>query len=207
MRSVLIYGNARFNGAETLTFDNVHFSAFNTRDLISADSTGSLERYAHNVTIQNCSFEGDDGVDVVGLRLRQAYNVTIKNCTTKKLHSLGQITAVNGLTIEDVTINGNSGLNLLTSCQNVNIKNTTINATEADGYGIRMDAGNANEVNLENSTITAYEPVVFRKASSAFKFNFVGSNTLNKGGDYHIVVASGVCPTLTGADGFDIKLP
>ena len=73
--------------------------------------------------------------------------------------------------------------------------------------GIRMDAGNANEVNLENSTITAYEPVVFRKASSAFKFNFVGLNTLNKGGDYHIVVASGVCPTLTGADGFDIKLP
>ncbi len=207
LRSVFIHGNARFNGAETLTFDNVHFSAFDTRDLISANSTGSVERYAHNVTIQNCSFEGDDGVDVVGLRLRQAYNVTIKDCTTKKLHSLGQITAVNGLTIEDVTIDGNSGLNLLTSCQNVNIKNTTINATEADGYGIRMDAGNANEVNLENSTITAYEPVVFRKASSAFKFNFVGLNTLNKGGDYHIVVASGVCPTLTGADGFDIKLP
>ncbi len=207
LRSVLIHGNARFDGAETLTFDNVHFSAFDTRDLISADSTGSVERYAHNVTIQNCSFEGDDGVDVVGLRLRQAYNVTIKDCTTKKLHSLGQITAVNGLTIEDVTIDGNSGLNLLTSCQNVNIKNTTINATKADGYGIRMDAGNANEVNLENSTITAYEPVVFRKASSAFKFNFVGLNTLNKGGDYHIVVASGVCPTLTGADGFDIKLP
>lgn len=207
LRNLHIHGNARHDGAETLTIDNVHFSAFSDRDLIYADKTGSVERYAHNITIQNCSFEGDDNVVVVGMRLRQAYNVTIKDCTTKKLHSLGQITSVDGLTVDNVTINGLTGINLLTSCKNVNIKNSTINATEADGFAIRMDAGNANTVNVENSTFTAYEPIVFRSASANFKFNLVGKNTLNKGGDYHIVVKSGVCPTLSGAEGLDIKLP
>ena len=206
-KTLYIHGNARHNGAETLTFDGFTFNSFADRDIISSNETGSVERYAHNVTFQNCSFNGDDGVEVIGLRLRQAYNITIKNCTATKLHSLGQLASMNGLTIENVTVEAGSGLNLLNSCANVNIINSNITATEDDGYGIRMDAGNANEVNVKDCVITAYEPVVFRKAVEAFKFNFVGLNTINKGGDYHIVVKSGVCPTLTGADGFAIKLP
>ena len=206
-RTLYIHGNARANGAETLTIDNLKFSAFATKDLISSNTTESEERYAHNITIKNCTFEGDDNVDVVGLRLRQAYNVKIENCTTKKLHSLGQITAVNGLTIDKVTIDGPRGFNFLTSADKVIIKNTKINATKADGYAIRVDAGNDNTMTVENCEITAYEPLVFRKSAAAFKFNLAGENTINATGDYQIVVADGVAPTMTGVDGLTIKLP
>ena len=197
--TLYIYGNARHDGAETMTFDNIHFSSFATRDLISSDSTASEQRYAHNLTFKNCFFEGDAGIDVVGLRLRQAYNITIENCGTRNLHTLGQLTSITGLTVKNTDVKALSGFNLLTAARNAVFDGVTINATEEDGYGIRVDAAAGGEVTIKNSTITAYEPLVLRKAEAGFVLNMEGENTITANGEYQLVI-NGETPTLNGAD-------
>ena len=197
--TLYIYGNARHDGAETMTFENIHFSSFATRDLISSDSTASEQRYAHNLTFKNCFFEGDAGIDVVGLRLRQAYNITIENCGTRNLHTLGQLTSITGLTVKNTDVKALSGFNLLTAARNAVFDGVTINATEEDGYGIRVDATAGGEVTIKNSTITAYEPLVLRKAEAGFVLNMEGENTITANGEYQLVI-NGETPTLNGAD-------
>lgn len=197
--TLYIYGNARHNGAETMTFDNIHFSSFATRDLISSDSTASEQRYAHNLTFKNCFFEGDAESVVVGLRLRQAYNVTIENCGTRNLHSLGQLASITGLTVKNTEVKALSGFNLLNAARNAVFDGVTINATEENGYGIRVDATAGGDVTIKNSTITADAPLVLRKAEAGFVLNMEGENTITANGEYQLVI-NGETPTLNGAD-------
>ena len=206
-RTLYIHGGPQGNSDETLTLDNIHFSSFSTRDLISSNSAEVIKRYAHNITIQNCFFEGDAGIDVVALRLRQSYNVTIKDCESRNLHSLGQITSIDGLCIDNVKINGLSGINLLNGGDKVYIKNTIVNATESDAYGIRVDALYPQSMVIEGCEINAYEPIVFRKSTSDYKCDFIGENFLNATGSHQIVVKDGTQPTMSGHESFSIKLP
>ena len=200
--TLFIHGNARYEGAETLTIKNVKFNTdADTKDFISSNSTGSVERYAHNVTIENCTFEGSD-VAVVGMRLRQAYNILVKGCEATGIHSLSQNTACSYQKYEKCTVSAGSGINILIS-GNVDVVNCNFTATEDDGYGIRVDAGNANTLNVTGSTIKAYEPVVIRSAKALYKFN-LASSTLNTLSGNHIVV-KGEMPTMTGVDGLTIK--
>ena len=200
--TLFIHGNARYEGAETLTIKNVKFNTdADTKDFISSNSTGSVERYAHNVTIENCTFEGSD-VAVVGMRLRQAYNILVKGCEATGIHSLSQNTACSYQKYEKCTVSAGSGINILTS-GNVDVVNCNFTATEDDGYGIRVDAGYENILNVTGSTIKAYEPVVIRKAQALYKFN-LASSTLNTLSGNHIVV-KGEMPTMTGVDGLTIK--
>ena len=197
--TLYIHGGSRNDGAETMTFENIHFSSFATRDLISSDSTASAERYAHNLTFKNCFFEGDNGIDVVGLRLRQTYNITIENCETRNLHSLGQLTSTYGLTVKNTTVNAFRGFNLLTTAVNTVFDGVTINATKEDGYGIRVDAAAGGDMTIKNSTITAYEPLVLRNAQAGFVLNMEDNNTITANGEYQLVI-NGETPTLNGAD-------
>ena len=197
--TLYIHGGSRSDGAETMTFENIHFSSFATRDLISSNSTASAERYAHNLTFKNCSFEGDNGIDVVGLRLRQTYNITIENCETRNLHSLGQLTSTYGLTVKNTTVNAFRGFNLLTTAVNTVFDGVTIDATKEDGYGIRVDAAAGGDVTIKNSTIIAYEPLVLRNAQAGFVLNMENNNTITANGEYQLVI-NGETPTLNGAD-------
>ena len=197
--TLYIHGGSRNDGAETMTFENIHFSSFATRDLISSDSTASAERYAHNLTFKNCFFEGDNGIDVVGLRFRQTYNITIENCETRNLHSLGQLTSTYGLTVKNTTVNAFRGFNLLTTAVNTVFDGVTINATKEDGYGIRVDAAAGGDMTIKNSTITAYEPLVLRNAQAGFVLNMEDNNTITANGEYQLVI-NGETPTLNGAD-------
>ena len=197
--TLYIHGGSRNDGAETMTFENIHFSSFATRDLISSNSTASAERYAHNLTFKNCFFEGDAECDVVGLRLRQTYNITIENCETRNLHSLGQLTSTYGLTVKNTTVNAFRGFNLLTTAVNTVFDGVTINATKEDGYGIRVDAAAGGDMTIKNSTITAYEPLVLRNAQAGFVLNMEDNNTITANGEYQLVI-NGETPTLNGAD-------
>ncbi|MBR4843424.1 MAG: hypothetical protein IKV06_00745 [Alistipes sp.] len=197
--TLYIHGGSRSDGAETMTFENIHFSSFATRDLISSNSTASAERYAHNLTFKNCSFEGDNGIDVVGLRLRQTYNITIENCETRNLHSLGQLTSTYGLTVKNTTVNAFRGFNLLTTAVNTVFDGVAIDATKEDGYGIRVDAAAGGDVTIKNSTIIAYEPLVLRNAQAGFVLNMENNNTITANGEYQLVI-NGETPTLNGAD-------
>ena len=204
--TIYLWGHARYNGAETLLIDGVKFVSDKTIDFISSNSTASDERYAHNVTIRNCSFENTGTGDVVAARLRQSYNIVFENCTATGLHSFVQATACESILIDGLVHEGRNGLNFLTS-GNPTIKNSKITALKSDGYAIRVDAGNLNVLNVENSVLTGGEPIVFRSSSSQYKFNLSADSKVVTTGTYHIVVASGVKPQMTGVEGLNIKLP
>ena len=93
--TIYIHGQARHTGAETLAIQNVNFVSNETIDFISSNTTVSTERYAHNVTIKDCTFTGSGNGDVVGARFRQAYNIAIENfnlqCIYLRLRSLSAV--------------------------------------------------------------------------------------------------------------------
>ena len=204
-----ICGNARSMGTETLTIKNVAFeTAATSLDFISSAkayvAAGQNYNYAHNVTIDGCTFTAAEGSDVVGIRGWQDFNVVVKNCVMNGGHSLAQITASSDTVFESCTINAGRGLNLLTSCVGLVVANCDITATEADGYGIRCDAGVASCLNLSGSTINAYEPVVLRNSKATFVFD-VATTTLNATGDYQVVV-KGEKPVMNGAEAYTCNM-
>ena len=204
--TIYVYGNSRNDGAETVTIKNVNFISNDTRDFISSNSTDNDKRYAHNVTIEGCTFTGAKGFDVVGVRFRQAYNITIKKCDAYDVHSLVQLSGCHNLLIEntDIKFVGDAGINLLSSINGANIVNCTIKATEANGIGIRVDAVNG-PMNVTNCKIDAYQPIVFRNSQNAFVVN-LKDNTLVKTGSYDIYIASGECPTINVFDSNELVI-
>ena len=204
-----ICGNARSMGTETLTIKNVAFeTAATSLDFISSAkayvAAGQTYNYAHNVTIDGCTFTAAEGSGVVGIRGWQDFNVVVKNCVMNGGHSLAQITASSDTVFESCTINAGRGLNLLTSCVGLVVANCDITATEADGYGIRCDAGVASCLNLSGSTINAYEPIVLRNSKATFVFD-VATTTLNATGDYQVVV-KGEKPVMNGAEAYTCNM-
>ena len=204
-----ICGNARSMGTETLTIKNVAFeTAATSLDFISSAkayvAAGQSYNYAHNVTIDGCTFTAAEGSDVVGIRGWQDFNVVVKNCVMKGGHSLAQITSSSDTVIENCAINAGRGLNFATSCVGLVVSNCDITATKADGYGIRCDAGVASCLNLSGSTINAYEPVVLRNSKATFVFD-VATTTLNATGDYQVVV-KGEKPVMNGAEAYTCNM-
>lgn len=201
-----IHGHNRHNGAETLTIKNVKFYTEQTAamDFIwSADSNNGTIRYAHNITLDGCSFEAPVGTDVVGMRFKQAYNLIVKNCVMNGGHSLVQNTSMTGQLFEGCVVEAGRGINLQTSSLDTKVVNCNIKATKADGYGVRVDAGATSALTVAGSTIEGYEPIVLRNANAAYVFNFENS-TLISNGDYQIVVA-GETPVMNGVTGLNIK--
>ncbi|MBR5865124.1 MAG: hypothetical protein IKY89_02510, partial [Alistipes sp.] len=111
-----ICGNARSKGTETLTIKNVAFeTAATSLDFISSTkayvAAGQNYNYAHNVTIDGCTFTAAEGSDVVGIRGWQDFNLVVKNCDMKGGHSLAQITASSNTVVEGCTIKAGRGIN------------------------------------------------------------------------------------------------
>lgn len=211
--TIYLDGNSRHTGAETLVIKDLNFELA-AGDCVSCNSTNGAVRYAHNVTLEGCSFTATGEGDVVGARYRQCYNMSIVNCTATGLHSLIQATGLTGVTIDGVNVDGQSGL-ALGNAKNAAVKNSTIVAAKNHGYGIRVDANAANELTAENNTITAGAPILLRKATADYTANLSG-NTLTTTETYQIVVCAndydfGVAleaatgnVTLNGADGYTI---
>ena len=188
--TIYIDGNARYNGAETLTIRNINFATDKDKiNFIEQNSTDGAVRYPHNVTVENCSFRAT-GVDVAALKIRQGYNITIKDCVadgvtranTSGMHSLGQFYGCTGITIDGVNFNAGRGVSFGTSL-NVVVKNSTF---VAESYGLRADASVATTLTLENVNISANLPVVARECTADYTINISGENTFDAPG-YQIV--------------------
>ena len=192
--TITIDGHARHDGAETLTIENINF--FSERDavyFIEQNGTASAVRYAHNVTIKNCSFNGV-GNTSVGMRFRQCYNIVVEDCvangTTRSfgsgLHSLAQLYGCTNVRFDGISVNAKNGISVGTSlgCE---VKNATIFAA---GYGVRADATVATTLVLEDVSINANLPVVARKCSNAYVVDFNGTNELSAPG-YDVVFTTG----------------
>ena len=217
-----IHGDARYTGAETLKFTNINFEAETAKYFIDSNSTGSKERYAHNVTIENCTFTSlaaDNSIAVCGPRFRQAYNITIKDCKATNTFFLAWFTGCKNLTIEGCeAINNHEGVTF-GPCNNSVIKNSKIDAVL---YGVRYEPTSdaSYNVTIENCELSGFIPVSVRNIvagnNKPINVKLVGNNTLTRseGSLYDVVFAaneykSGVAPqaptgewTIEGADNY-----
>ena len=217
--TIYIHGKSRNNGQETLTIQNVNFKASTSgRDFISANSTIESERYAHNVIVRNCSFEGNNKENVVAMRYRQTYNMKVENCVANNLFLLMWASGNVGTTIDGVTVNnptGEGGVSIAKDT-NVVIKNSTINA--AGGYGIRAGGENAtsntvSNLSVENTTIEAKQPIVVRYAVGNHNVALSGADLITNE-LYHVIFTKGnnnanyEAPegifTISGADDYNV---
>ena len=217
--TVTINGNARANGAETLTLKNINFEASTGKTFIDAPTkVNGKYNYSHNVTVDNCTFSSAAyNEDIVGIKLLTTYNAVVKNCTATNIHTLAQFQSTDNATvIENVkVVNCKNGISL------GNMASATITNAEIStkGYGVRLDGEKTREVavTIENAKIEAFIPVNVRKMNDdACKatVKFEGENSL-KGDSYEIAFCSneyeeGVEPaapkgtfTLDGAEAFD----
>jgi len=188
--TIYIEGQSRNNGAETLTIKNINFATSKASlDFISCNSTESAKRYAHNVTVQNCTFNATaEGNSVVAMRFRQCYNINVVNVETTGLHSMMWATGTTGLTITDASADDQNGVSVGTS-KNVTIENTIITA---DTYGVRADGSSVADVTVTDSTITAAMPVVLRYATAEdYELNVVDCELADTDGGAPIVLTTG----------------
>ena len=205
--TISIDGHSRSAGLETVRIKDVNFVAADdkTIDFIEQDSTDGAIRYAHNVTIENCTFKG--GENAVGMRFRQCFDIVIKDCEVKAGHSLAQMTGCATVAIEGTTVNSSRGVSFGTST-NCSVKNSTFNV---ESYGLRADGSVATSLNIENTTVNAAKPVIVRKNTADYQVHFTGVNELGTTG-YQVVFTAGADdaafvapahnPTVTGADSF-----
>lgn len=235
--AIFIYGHANNNGKEILEFNNIKFETDKTPSqdwpgnegvgyhyFIWSNSTDPEYRYAHNVTIKNCSFTATGNAAGVtgGLKFRQAYNLKIENCTSENLYYfVWAESCPQGITIDNVTAENcyEGGISLGQS-NGLVVENTTVTTTgDAYAYGIRAKANENNySLNVKNVNLSADVPILLRNATAAnYTLALSGNNTLTKGGDYHIIVTAAgnynasnplTTPTgnitITGAEGFDV---
>ena len=206
--TITIDGNARSDGAETVLIKNVNFVYAGDADtnFIEMNSTDGALRYAHNVTIEKCTFKG--GVKTNAAKFRQCYNIKFVECEVISGFSLAQLYGCTNVTIEGTTVKALRGVSFGTSTGCV-VKNSTF---DVEKYGLRVDAEGANTLTVEGSSVKAFLPVVARKASANYTINFEGNNTLEAPG-YDVVFTTGddeatfVAPaeyTVNGADNFKV---
>lgn len=189
--TIYVYGNSRNTGAETLDIKNINFITTETvtRDFIHSYGNNTMvdQRYAHNVTIEGCTFTDTYNGTVVPARFRQAYNITMKDCTVKGTFSPMWADGCYGITVDNVTANcTNEGFSFGTT-SNVVVKNSKVSVTGKYGYGVRVDASVATTLNVSNSTLKADAPVVIRKASNDY-VAVIKDTTLNAIGKEKIIV-------------------
>ena len=184
-----INGNGRQAGLDSVTIKNVNFTTseatINFIDANENEKYGNKYNYAHNVYVENCSFEGA-GENVVGLKIRQAKNVVVKNCVANVGHSLAQLYGCNGVTVDGATVNAGRGISLGTSTGCV-VKNSTF---VANSYGLRAEP--SATLVVEKSTIKADQPIVVRKLSAgSYAVTIDEASVLETSKDFQVVFTNG----------------
>jgi uncharacterized protein (TIGR02145 family) len=172
---IIVDGDGRAAGTETLTIQNLNFKgdktnfcagtdAFvlvpSTKDANKPYTTGKYN-YAHNITIDQCSFTStSSALEVVGIKATSGatcYNLVVSNTTGDNLHSLAQLTATEGATIDHcsatatgsfVNISGGSAADTISNC-------TFTGVDPNDGYAVRENSNSSVEITLINNTFEA----------------------------------------------------
>ncbi len=188
---ISIDGNRRHTGEETLTIQNVNFyTEKDSHDFIWSDDI----TYAHNVTVKDCNFGAKEGSSaVVGLRIRQGYDLAVIGGESNNyMHSLMQFSGCHGTTVDGVTFNGLSGVNLNTA-YDVTIKNSEFNVAE---YAVRVGENSEAQQTEKNITITNNKltstggtdaVIIVRQSNDNNNLNISENNII---GDTHIAVTT-----------------
>ena len=192
---ILIDGQSRHTGEETLTIRGVNFETASTEKFTFIEApkknAANVYNYAHNVTIENCTFKGtweqDGDVETGCASFTQSYHIKMVNCTATNVHSGLQVAShdndvlVDGLTVVD-SKNGVSFGNAASAV----IRNSNI---DAYGYGIRANGNDSRgALVVENTTVAAAQPIVVRKMTTTYKVTLGEGVVLNRtAGDYDVV--------------------
>ena len=160
-----IFGSGRHTGAETLTIQNVVFQAVDGKGecIASATNINGVNSYAHNVTVEGCTFKGNDTYsadNTFAIRFPSGgvgYDLTVTDCTAdEKMFGLLWVTQVVGdLIVDNCTAEGVKEGIVLTSTTKATITNTKIDAsTVAIRAGQQVPAdGKINEFIFNNNTL------------------------------------------------------
>ena len=187
-----VFGNGNQAGAETLTIKNIDFVAAEGAEscIVSPDRTvNNKYSYAHNVTVENCTFTDPDGVvNCAAIRHNDGgdKNWVVGGCAVDNtMHSLLQINNVAGkLTINNCEVYSKNGVNL-NSCTNVEMNECKFDVT---GYAVRFgvnSGGNPDEAKtfvFNNSTLKSAcndgdAVIIFRTSAANNKTTLTLNNT------------------------------
>ena len=180
---IQINGCSHGENPETLTIKNINFVASSAIEASIDAYWGTDEtRYAHNVTVDNCTFTMTEAAKhvTVAVDLYQPYNFTIKNCEVIGAQSVLQNKGGHdGITVYNVIANDcKNGIGLGTMDGAISISKCNMDVI---GYGIRIDASVTSEgVAISDCNIEAYIPVVVRKATGTCNITLSGTNTMTQ---------------------------
>ena len=166
---------ARADRAIPVVIKNINFQTTDAeRSFILSSETN---RYPH-ITVSGCTFEGPGAESgVVPVTIKSAQSFVMENCTATKVHSLIQNTSGWNITIRNCEVTESGRGIALGTVQGATIENVKIDALDTK-YGIRMDAGYNNNATIKDCEISAFIPVVVRKASVNTTVVFNGTNTM-----------------------------
>ena len=198
--TITVDGNRRNTGAETLTIQNVNFVS-EEQAHIFIDASGST--YAHNITVDNCTFTGDGSA--YGMKLAQVYNITVTNTTGTKLTDLVYGSkAVTGLTLKNVTVTDSAqGVWLTYPTGDISFENVTISNSGNVGVGFYNRA--KATVTFEGCAIDSISYA--QKTTNAMKMIFNDTvNNLSASADNTTLTAvlNKADATLTAVEGLNV---
>ena len=173
--TINVRARADVNVAIPVVIKNINFQTTDAeRSFILSSETN---RYPH-ITVSGCTFEGSGAESgVVPVTIKSAKNFVMENCTATKVHSLIQNTSGWNITIRNCEVTESGRGMALGTVQGATIENVKIDALDTK-YGIRMDAGYNNNATIKDCEISAFIPVVVRKASVNSTVVFNGTNTM-----------------------------
>ena len=173
--TINVRARADVNLAIPVVIKNINFQTTDAeRSFILSSETN---RYPH-ITVSGCTFEGPGAESgVVPVTIKSANNFVMENCTATKVHSLIQNTSGWNITIRNCEVTESGRGIALGTVQGATIENVKIDALDTK-YGIRMDAGYNNNATIKDCEISAFIPVVVRKASVNSTVVFNGTNTM-----------------------------
>ncbi len=186
--TIEINGDARQADSDSVTLRNINFKTekegINVIDANENKAYGNNYNYAHNITIEDCTFELGEGS--VAVKMRQSKNVVIKNCEMTDGHSFAQFYGVNGVTVSEVKVeNVKNGISFGTSTNAV-VKASTF---DVEGYGFRGEPG--GDLLVDSTKITAGKPVIVRKLTAGNYDLTINSTELNSLMGYQVIFTNG----------------
>ena len=154
--AIIIDGKSATLKTGSLTIKNVKFDATGIDKDASINFGGNNDmRYVTNVTVTNCTFTGDANDRKVAIKSYTGgdKNITVANCVVDNtMHSILQVSGVDGVKIDNCVVNSKNGINLGSS-KNVAITNSTV---DVSGYAVRAGAGSGGDsgaITITNNTL------------------------------------------------------
>ena len=182
-----INGDARQADDDSVLLRNINFETakknINVIDANNNTKYGKNYNYAHNITVENCTFKLGEGS--VALKMRQSKNLDIVNCTMTAGHSFAQLYGCNYVNVEGVEVNAKNGIAFGTSTNCVVEESTFV----AEGYGFRAEP--SGDITAKGIEITADKPVIVRKLTAGNYNLTINDSELVSNMGYQVIFTNG----------------